>query len=98
MISLIAAARQLSRNLRIKNSSQKYQAALQQEPEVVMAHSALMKLLRSKVKQLENMTEMPDAEDALSPLPGSTPSEMFPVLTSAEKGGAEGGNRLPFLL
>ena len=27
---------------------------------------------------------MPDAEDALSPLPGSIPSEMFPVLTSAQ--------------
>jgi hypothetical protein len=31
------------------------------------------------------MTEMPDAEDALSPPPGSTPSEMFPVLTSAQQ-------------
>jgi thioredoxin reductase (NADPH) len=30
------------------------------------------------------MTEMPDAE-ALSTLPGSTPSEMFPVLTSAQQ-------------
>ena len=28
---------------------------------------------------------MPDAENALSPLPGSTPSEMFPVLTSAQQ-------------
>jgi thioredoxin reductase (NADPH) len=27
---------------------------------------------------------MPDAEDAVSPLPGSIPSEMFPVLTSAQ--------------
>ncbi|HSE25351.1 MAG TPA: cyclic nucleotide-binding domain-containing protein [Pyrinomonadaceae bacterium] len=31
------------------------------------------------------MTEMPGAEDALSLLPGSTPSEMFPVLTSAQQ-------------
>ena len=31
------------------------------------------------------MTEMPDTEDALSPPPGSTPSEMFPVLTSAQQ-------------
>ena len=31
------------------------------------------------------MTEMPDAEDAVSPLPGSTPSEMFPVLTLAQQ-------------
>jgi thioredoxin reductase (NADPH) len=31
------------------------------------------------------MTEMPDAEDALSLLPGSTPGEMFPVLTSAQQ-------------
>src|SRR3989442_6000611 len=31
------------------------------------------------------MTEMPDTEDALSPTPGSTPSEMFPVLTPAQK-------------
>src|SRR5438132_12873705 len=28
---------------------------------------------------------MPDAEDAVSPPPGSTPSEMFPVLTSAQQ-------------
>lgn len=28
---------------------------------------------------------MPDAEDASSPLPGSTPSEMFPVLTSTQQ-------------
>ena len=28
---------------------------------------------------------MPDTEDALSQLPGSTPSEMFPVLTSAQQ-------------
>ena len=31
------------------------------------------------------MTEMPDAEDVLSSLPGSTPSEMFPVLTSSQQ-------------
>jgi thioredoxin reductase (NADPH) len=31
------------------------------------------------------MMEMPNAEDALSSLPGSTPSEMFPVLTSAQQ-------------
>ena len=30
------------------------------------------------------MTEIPDAED-LSPPPGSTPSEMFPVLTPAQQ-------------
>src|SRR5437773_11727520 len=30
------------------------------------------------------MTELPDADDALAP-PGSTPSEMFPVLTSAQQ-------------
>jgi hypothetical protein len=31
------------------------------------------------------MSKMPDAEDTLSPPPGSTPSEMFPVLTSAQQ-------------
>src|SRR5438876_844629 len=31
------------------------------------------------------MTELPDADDALAPPPGSTPSEMFPVLTSAQQ-------------
>ena len=31
------------------------------------------------------MTEMPNADDALSPPPGSTPSEMFPVLTSTQQ-------------
>jgi thioredoxin reductase (NADPH) len=31
------------------------------------------------------MTEIPNADDALSPPPGSTPSEMFPVLTSAQQ-------------
>jgi thioredoxin reductase (NADPH) len=32
------------------------------------------------------MSNLPDAEDALSPPPGSTPSEMFPVLSSAQQG------------
>src|SRR5882762_5363895 len=31
------------------------------------------------------MSDLPDTEDALSPPPGSTPSEMFPVLTSAQQ-------------
>jgi thioredoxin reductase (NADPH) len=31
------------------------------------------------------MTEMPDTQDVLSSLPGSSPSEMFPVLTSAQQ-------------
>jgi thioredoxin reductase (NADPH) len=31
------------------------------------------------------MTEIPDTEDPLSQPPGSTPSEMFPVLTSAQQ-------------
>src|SRR5258708_27345009 len=31
------------------------------------------------------MSKLPDDEDVLSPPPGSTPSEMFPVLTSAER-------------
>jgi thioredoxin reductase (NADPH) len=30
------------------------------------------------------MTEMPDVDDAMSPLPGTIPSEMFPALTSAQ--------------
>lgn len=49
MISLISSARQLFTASDNKEFSDKYQAALQQEPEVVMAHSALMKLLRPKV-------------------------------------------------
>ena len=49
MINLISAARQLLTESEDREFQQKYQAALQQEPEVVMAHSALMKLLRSKV-------------------------------------------------
>ena len=32
-----------------------------------------------------NDTSTPTSDDALSPLPGSTPSEMFPVLTSAQQ-------------
>ena len=31
------------------------------------------------------MSDLPDVEDTLSPPPGSTPSEMFPVLTSAQQ-------------
>ena len=31
------------------------------------------------------MSDLPDVEDALSPLPGSIPSEMFPVLTPAQQ-------------
>ena len=49
VINLITGARQLFTASENKEFSDKYQAALQQEPEVVMAHSALMKLLRSKV-------------------------------------------------
>src|SRR6266567_2960789 len=49
VINLIGGARQLFTASDDKEFSDKYQAALQQEPEVVMAHSALMKLLRSKV-------------------------------------------------
>jgi hypothetical protein len=49
MISLISSARQLFTASDNKEFSHKYQAALQQEPDVVMAHSALMKLLRSKI-------------------------------------------------
>jgi len=41
------------------------------------------------------MTEMPNAEDVLRPPPGTTPSEMFPVLTSAQQARvlAHGRNR-----
>jgi hypothetical protein len=46
--NLITGARQLFTASDNKEFSDKYQAALQQESEVVMAHSALMKLLRSK--------------------------------------------------
>ncbi len=31
------------------------------------------------------MSDLPDADNALAPPPGSTPSEMFPVLTSAQQ-------------
>jgi len=48
MISLIASARQLFKASDNKEFSDKYQAALQQEPDVVMAHAALMKLLRAR--------------------------------------------------
>jgi len=48
MISLIAAARQLFTESEDHEFHHKYQAALQQEPEVVMAHSALLKLIRLK--------------------------------------------------
>jgi hypothetical protein len=49
MINLIAAARQLFAESEDQKFQRKYQAALQQEPEVVMAHSALMKVLRSRI-------------------------------------------------
>ena len=48
MINLIASAHQLFTASDNQVFRQKYQTALQQEPEVVMAHSALMKLLQSK--------------------------------------------------
>jgi hypothetical protein len=48
MISLIASARQLFTASDDKEFSDKYQAALQQEPDVVLAHAGLMKLLRPK--------------------------------------------------
>ena len=47
--NLITGARQLFTESEDQEFQQKYQAALQHAPEVVMAHSALMKLLRSKV-------------------------------------------------
>ena len=49
IMSLIASARQLFTASDNQEFQQKYQGALQQEPEVVMAHAALMKLLRSKI-------------------------------------------------
>ena len=49
MINLIGGARQLFTESEDREFQQKYQSALQQEPEVVIAHSVLMKLLRSKV-------------------------------------------------
>ncbi len=48
MINLITSARQLFADSENQELRRKYHAALQQEPEVVMAHSALMTLLRSK--------------------------------------------------
>jgi len=50
MTDLIAAARRLFMEPGDQGFLQKYQAALQQDPDVVMAHSALMKLLRSKIQ------------------------------------------------
>src|SRR5207249_7658051 len=49
VINFITGVRQLFTASKNNEFSDKYQAALQHEPEVVMAHSALMKLLRSKV-------------------------------------------------
>jgi hypothetical protein len=49
MLDLISATRQLFAESGDQEFQQKYHAALQQEPDVVIAHSALMKLLRSKV-------------------------------------------------
>jgi hypothetical protein len=47
-INVISGARQLLTESEDQEFQQKYRAALQREPEVVMEHSALMKLLRSK--------------------------------------------------
>jgi hypothetical protein len=47
-INVISGARQLLTESEDQEFQQKYHAALQREPEVVMEHSALMKLLRSK--------------------------------------------------
>jgi hypothetical protein len=47
MINLIASTRHLFTESGDQEFQQQYHAALQQEPEVVMAHSALMTLLRS---------------------------------------------------
>jgi len=49
-MNLITGVRQLFTTSENKEFSDKYQAALQQQPEVVMAHSELMKLLRSKIE------------------------------------------------
>ena len=46
LITLISAVRQLFTESEDQEFQQKYQAALQHEPEVVMAHAALMKFLR----------------------------------------------------
>jgi hypothetical protein len=48
LINLITEARELFTTSDNKEFHDKYQSALQHEPEVVIAHSALMKLLRSK--------------------------------------------------
>ena len=48
MLNLISAARQLFAESGDQKFQEKYQAALQQEPDAVMAHAALMKLLRPK--------------------------------------------------
>jgi len=49
MNHISTATRQLFTESEDQEFQQKYQAALQHAPEVVMAHSALMKLLRSNV-------------------------------------------------
>lgn len=49
MINLVASAHEVFTESGDQDFQRKYHAALQQEPEVVMAHSALMMLLRSKV-------------------------------------------------
>jgi len=51
MLNLISAVRQLLAESGNQEFQQKYQAALQQEPDVVMAHAALMKLLRPKAER-----------------------------------------------
>src|SRR5689334_8171889 len=48
-LNLISAARQLFVESGDEEFQRKYRTALQQDPQVVMAHSALMKLLRSKI-------------------------------------------------
>jgi hypothetical protein len=45
MLNLISAARQLFAESGDQEFQRKYEAALQQEPDVVMAHAALMKVL-----------------------------------------------------
>jgi hypothetical protein len=49
MINLIVYTRHLLTESENKEFNDKYKAALQQEPEVVMAHAALMKALRQQV-------------------------------------------------
>jgi len=48
VVKLVTGAHQLFTSSENDEFRDKYQAALQREPEVVMAHSALMKLVRSK--------------------------------------------------